>query len=90
MLAALMAGTDILMAVGLGLFGYSLFWFVNATGEEIAIAPVVSLISTAQWIVGPYFAYYHDAVTYKYLMYVDEESYMLFVVPSLFAFIFFI
>lgn len=90
MLVALMSGTEILMAVGLGLFGYSLIWFVNATGEEIAIAPVVSLISTAQWIVGPYFAYYHDAVTYKYQMYVDEEAYLLFVVPSLLAFIFFI
>jgi hypothetical protein len=90
MLLALMSGTGILMAIGMGLFGYSLFWFVNATGKEIAIAPVVSLISTAQWIVGPYFAYYHNAVTFKYQMYVDEESYLLFVVPSLFLFIFFV
>ena len=88
-LAALLADTGILMAIGLGLFGYSFVWFVDATGREIAIAPVVSLIATAQWIVGPYFAYYQDAVTLKYRMYVDEETYLLFVVPSLFLFVFF-
>lgn len=89
-LVALLADTGILMAIGLGLFGYSFVWFADATGREIAIAPVVSLIATAQWIVGPYFAYYHEAATLKYRMYVDEETYLVFVVPALFLFIFFI
>ncbi len=84
---ALAFDVEILASIGLGLFAYTLFWFVNATGKEIAIGPVVSMIATAQWIVGPYFAYYHDAVTYKYRMYVDEESYFLYVVPSLIFFV---
>ena len=84
---ALAFDVEILASIGLGLFAYTLFWFVNATGKEIAIGPVVSMIATAQWIVGPYFAYYHDAVTYKYRMYVDEESYFLYVVPSLILFV---
>ena len=83
----LLAGAFFLMAIGLGLFAYSLFWFINTTGKEVAIGAAVSMIATAQWIVGPYFAYYHDAVTYKYRMYVDEEAYSLFVIPSLILFV---
>lgn len=84
---ALVFDTAALASIGLGLFAYTLFWFINTTGKEIAIGPVISMIATAQWILGPYFAYYHDAVTHKYRMYVDEESYFLFIVPSLFLFV---
>lgn len=87
---ALLLGVDLVPAIGLGLFAYSIIWFVNATGVEITIAPVVSMIAAAQWVVGPYFAYYHDAVTYKYRMYVSEEQYFNFVVPALFAMIYFL
>lgn len=87
-LVALISGVEILMALGLGLFAYSLYWFIDTTGKEVAIGAVVSMIATAQWIVGPYLAYYHDAVTYKYRMYVDEETYSLYIVPSLFLFVF--
>lgn len=85
--AALAFDTAALASIGLGLFAYTLFWFVNTTGKEIAIGPVISMIATAQWLLGPYFAYYHDAITYKYRMYVDEETYFLYVVPSLFLFV---
>jgi len=88
--AAILWGVDLMPAIGLGLFAYSLIWFVNATGVEITIAPTVSMIAAAQWVVGPYFAYYHEAVTAKYRMYVPEDRYFDFVVPSLFAMIFFL
>ena len=85
--AALAFGTAALASIGLGLFAYTLFWFINTTGKEIAIGPVISMIATAQWILGPYFAYYHDAITYKYRMYVNEEAYFLYIVPALFFFV---
>ncbi|MDF1794874.1 MAG: hypothetical protein P1U88_23405 [Thalassobaculaceae bacterium] len=82
------SGVEILPSIGLGLFVYSTLWFVDTTGNEIAIAPVVSMIATAQWAVGPYLAYYHDAVTLKYRMYVPEDVYFEFVVPALLAMVF--
>lgn len=83
-------GIDVFPAIGLAIFAYSVIWYLNSTGYEVSVAPIVSLISSAQWLVGPYFAYYHGAITIKYRMYVSEEEYFNFVVPALFAMILFL
>lgn len=80
-------GTDTLSAVGVGLFVYSLVWYIDSLGREIAIIPAIAVIASGQWLLGPYFAYYHDAVTLKYRMYVDETTYMSFALPGTFALI---
>jgi len=80
-------GALTLTALGIGLFAYSFIWYIDTLGKEIAIVPVVALIASAQWLVGPYFAYTFGAVTYKYFMYVDEATYFSFVFPAVLAFI---
>lgn len=75
-------GTEVLAAIGVGLFVYSIVWYVDSLGREIAIIPAIAVIASGQWLLGPYFAYYHDAVTYKYRMYVDETTYMSYVLPG--------
>ncbi|MDF1722291.1 MAG: hypothetical protein P1U65_16585 [Minwuia sp.] len=82
------SGTGILSAMGVGLFAYSLVWYIDSLGKELAILPAIATIASGQWLLGAYFAYYHDAVTYKYRMYVDETSYFSFVLPGTLAFIF--
>ena len=69
------------------LFVYSLMWYVDSLGEELGIVPVISVIATGQWLLGPFFAYEFDAVTEKYLMYVDEQTYFGFALPGLLAFL---
>ena len=91
LLAALLVfagGAYWLAALSVGTFVYCLIWYIEFAGKEIGIVPVIAMVATAQWLVGPYFAYEYGAVTTKYYMYVDEQSYFQFVFPSVVLFIF--
>jgi hypothetical protein len=76
-----------LTALGVGLFAYCFIWYVEALGRELAIVPVIGLVASAQWILGPYMAYQFDSLSLKYIMYVDEWTYMMYAVPAVLAMI---
>lgn len=84
---ATMMGASFYGVASIALFVYSLIWYVDSLGEELGIVPVIAVVSTGQWLLGPYFAYAFDAVTEKYLMYVDEQTYFGFALPGLLAFL---
>ncbi len=86
-LIAMLVHPYYLSALGVGVFAYSLISYVLALGNDLAIIPVISMVASAQWLVGPYLAYHFGGVTDKFYMYVDEEDYMNFVFPSLLLFI---
>lgn len=74
-------------AVGVGVFVFCVTWYIDSLGRELAIVPVVALVASAQWLLGPYLAYNFDLTTEKYRMYVDQDDYFIFVLPSIIAFI---
>ncbi|MBI9061932.1 MAG: hypothetical protein JEZ14_08070 [Marinilabiliaceae bacterium] len=82
----LVTGTYFWSAIGLGL---ALFYFlrvIDGMGQRIPIVDLMTAMSALQWIVGPYIDYVNEAHHYKYHMYVDESTYMSFVVPAILAF----
>lgn len=69
------------------IFVIYIFWrFVDALGKSLPVLELMMLIAGMQWIVGPYISYNQEASHYKYFMYVDESTYMAYVVPAFFCF----
>lgn len=63
------------------------FWdFTRKTGNIIPIPELMVLLAALQWIVGPYIDYHNGTDHFKYRMYVPEEQYMAFAVPTVIAF----
>ncbi|WP_179317355.1 hypothetical protein [Winogradskyella undariae] len=56
--------------------------FVKRLGESVPILELMTLIAGLQWIIGPIIEYASPSGHYKYYMYVDQETYMGFVVPA--------
>lgn len=56
--------------------------FLKRLGSSIPILELLLLISGLQWIVGAFIAYRIDFTHFKYYMYVDELTYMSYVVPG--------
>lgn len=56
--------------------------FLNQLGKKMPIRELIVLIAAAQWIVGAKLSYLAGKVHYRYYMYVDEETYMSYVVPA--------
>lgn len=73
-------------SVGLGATAFLLVLFINRLGKTIPVIELLLTVAALQWIVGPYLDYRSSAKHYKYFMYVSEETYMHFVVPSLILF----
>lgn len=84
----LVLGHNFLTCIGLGLSMYYVFYTVSLIGNTIPIIQLMITMSLLQWVVGPYVEYQNTVHHYKYYMYVDEETYMSFIVPSIIAFIF--
>lgn len=80
-------GYELLQTVAVAIFVYTIAWYAVALGTEVSIVSAVSLVISAQWLLGPFFAYSFDAVTYKYFMRVDAQRYFSFVIPAVVAFI---
>lgn len=69
------------------LFVFYVFWrFVNALGKSLPVLELMMLIAGLQWVVGPYISYRQETSHYKYYMYVNEDTYMGYVVPALLCF----
>ena len=60
--------------------------FINKLGKIIPIKEFIILIASFQWIVGARISYYFGISHHKYYMYVDESTYMDYVVPSVIFF----
>jgi hypothetical protein len=85
-LASVLAGVEVVTAIGLGVFAYAVMQYVNALGKELGILELAFFLAALQWVFAAFLAYYFDAETLKYHMYVDEQTYMNFVVPGTIAF----
>ena len=82
-----LASTDIYWVTGVAVAVviYSLIWYIESLGRGSAILQIMMVIASFQWLLGPIIAYHFGGETYKYRMYVDEETYMNFAVPAVIA-----
>ncbi|WP_159022676.1 hypothetical protein [Formosa sp. L2A11] len=62
------------------------FLFVKRLGKSVPILELMTLIAGLQWIIGPIIEYANPSHHYKYHMYVDQGTYMSFIVPAYLAF----
>lgn len=74
--------------IGIIAVAYVGYRFVNALGQRFPIPEMIALIAGMQWIIGAYIEYLSSFEHYKYHMYVDENTYMSYVVPAYLLFIF--
>lgn len=76
---------DFLIVTSIGIaFSFFIFLdFLNKMGKVLPIKEFITLIAALQWVVGAKISYSIGKVHYKYYMYVDEETYMNYVVPGL-------
>ncbi|NLR90500.1 hypothetical protein [Flammeovirga agarivorans] len=65
---------------------YIIWKFIDELGKSIPILELLCLLMCLQWIIGPYNSYNSNISHYKYYMYVDETTYMSFVVPCVIIF----
>lgn len=73
-----------LFYTSLGL-SFSIYWsldFIDKLGKTFPLKEFILFIAAAQWLVGAKFSYYFGALHHKYYMYVDEYTYMSYVVPG--------
>jgi hypothetical protein len=76
---------NLLTLIGIALVVYVLVIFVKALGNRLPILELMLLIAGLQWIIGPFIEYNSNFHDLKYYMYVDQNTYMGYVVPA-FAF----
>ncbi|WP_053971360.1 O-antigen polysaccharide polymerase Wzy [Mangrovimonas sp. ST2L15] len=72
--------------VGVILVIYIFWQFIDALGKTIPIMELMMLIAGLQWVIGPIISYGQETSHYKYYMYVDQSTYMSYVVPAFFCF----
>lgn len=72
--------------LGIILVLYIAWRFIDALGKSLPILELMMLISGSQWIVGPYISYHQETTHFKYYMYVDQETYMTYIVPAFICF----
>lgn len=73
---------ELITLLGIGLVMFIGFQFFNALGKRLPILELMLLIAGLQWIIGPIVEYNSDFHDPKYYMYVDQSTYMGFVVPA--------
>lgn len=62
------------------------WFFFKEIGKTIPVLQIMLFIAALQWVVGPVISYTLEVKHFKYYMYVDELTYMSYVVPGLLAF----
>ncbi len=82
----LVGGSYFWSAIGLGVAFYFFIKVIQDMGHRIPIIDLMTAMAALQWIVGPFIEYHNDITHYKYHMYVDEETYMSFMVPAVILF----
>ena len=60
--------------------------FIDKLGKIFPLKEFILFIAAAQWLVGAKLSYYFGALHHKYHMYVDEYTYMSYVVPGIILF----
>jgi hypothetical protein len=60
--------------------------FIRKWGNEVPIKELILLLAASQWILGAKLSYNFGKTHHKYYMYVDESTYMGYVVPGFIAF----
>ena len=73
-------------AIGVSFSIYIVFKVIDQMGEKIPIIDLMVALAGLQWIVGPYIDYINNFDHEKYRMYVDEPTYMSYIVPAVLAF----
>ncbi|NRD20822.1 hypothetical protein HNV08_12265 [Winogradskyella eckloniae] len=68
--------------IGVATVIYVAYKFIMRLGKGLPILELMLLIAGLQWIIGPIIEYASPSTHWKYYMYVNEESYMSFVVPA--------
>ena len=64
--------------------------FVKRLGKSVPILELMTLIAGLQWIIGPIIEYDNPSGHYKYYMYVEQATYMSFIVPAYLSFMIFV
>jgi hypothetical protein len=80
------SGFDIWSALGIGLTIYVVLNTIDKIGETLPIIDLMTSMMTLQWVLGPFIEFRNETPHYKYHMYVDEPTYMSFIVPAILAF----
>lgn len=73
-------------AFGLAFTVYIFLHLLDGMGKKIPIIELITALASLQWILGPFIEYQKEFHHYRYRMYVDEETYMSFIVPAILAF----
>lgn len=73
---------NLMTLIGIGLVIVVAIVFMKALGKRLPILEMMMLIAGLQWIIGPFIEYNSDFHDVKYYMYVDESTYMGYVVPA--------
>ncbi len=73
--------------IGIFIFSFFTVHFFTAIGSSIPIRSLMVLISTLQWIIGPFLSYHYFTESGNYYMIIPEEEYMSYVVLAELAFI---
>lgn len=73
-------------ALGLCISAYYTYMVVQKMGDTIPVIDLMVALASLQWIVGPFIDYHNELTHFKYKMYVDEVTYMGYVVPAIIAF----
>lgn len=81
-----MSGMLFITALGLGFTLYVFMKLLMEMGNSIPIIELMASLAALQWILGPVLEYSREFEHYRYRMYVDELTYMSFVVPAVVAF----
>jgi hypothetical protein len=71
-----------LSLLGVGFTSFIFWKFLKQLGSSIPVLELLLLIAGLQWIVGPVISYLSSYQHYKFFMYVDEITYMYYVVPG--------
>ena len=71
---------------GIGFSVYIFLEFIDKLGKAVPLKEFITLIASFQWIIGAKIGYTIGKTHYKYYMYVEEEVYMIYVVPGVFLF----
>ena len=82
----LITGNLFLTSVGLAFAFYIFVKLLMDMGRKIPIIELMTALAALQWILGPFIEYGRELEHYKYRMYVDEATYMAFVVPAVIVF----
>ena len=73
--------------VGIFIFIYSFLHFFSSLGKTIPIKTIMVVISSLQWIIGPFLSYHIFPNSPNYYMIIDESRYMSYVVFGEIAFV---